>query len=62
MQYKIDYEIVPLLLEYAKNGLFSKRYKIDNAKSLYELLKNMEYSNRLNKWLKEKNESTGDDN
>lgn len=54
LYYKIDYEIAPLLLEYAKNGLFSKRYKIDGDKSLYDMLKNMEYSERLKKWIEEK--------
>lgn len=56
LQYKIDYEIVPLLMEYAKNGLFSKRYKIEGDDSLYELLKKMEYSNRLKDWIKIKKE------
>lgn len=63
LQYKINYELVPLLLEYAKNGLFSKRYKIDPDKSLYEMLKDMTYSERLNAWLNKKDEeSSGDSN
>lgn len=63
LQYKINYELVPLLVEYAKNGLFSKRYKIDSGESLYEKLNNMTYSAWLNNWLKEKaedKESLGD--
>jgi len=56
LYYKIDYEIVPLLLEYAKNGLFSKRYKISSEKSLHEMLKNMEYSEQLKACLKKEDE------
>lgn len=56
LQYKIDYEIVPLLMEYAKNGLFSKRYKIEKDDSLYELLQKMEYSRRLKEWIRIKEE------
>lgn len=59
LQYKIDYEIIPLLIEYAKNGLFSKRNKIYKDKSLYELLLNMEYAERLKDWLKEKGYTDG---
>ena len=55
IHYKIDYEIVPLLSEYAKNGLFSKRNKLVGNKSLYEMLKNMEYSDRLKVCISENN-------
>jgi len=51
LQYKIEYEIVPLLIEYAKNGLFSKRYKIKEEKCLCDLLLEMKYTEYLNNWL-----------
>ena len=37
-QYKIKYEVIPLLKEYAKNGMFTQRVKIEDNKSLKELL------------------------
>lgn len=47
MNYKIDYQIIPLLTEYAKNGLFSKRCKLDDKETLYDMLLNMKYKDRL---------------
>ena len=46
-EYKIKYEIIPLLKHYAQNGLFSKRNKIHNEKSLIELLDDGEYQDIL---------------
>lgn len=47
MNYKIDYQIIPLLTEYAKNGLFSKRCKLDDKETLYDMLLNMKYKDYL---------------
>ena len=47
MNYKIDYQIIPLLNEYAKNGLFSKRCKLDDKETLYDMLLNMKYKDYL---------------
>lgn len=47
MNYKIDYQIIPLLTEYAKNGLFSKRCKLNDKETLYDMLLNMKYKDRL---------------
>ena len=46
-KYKIQYELIPLLREYAKNGLISKRKQLENGTRLYELLKNGEYQKIL---------------
>ena len=40
MEYKIKYELIPLLKEYAKDGMLTKMVKLENDKSLAELLKN----------------------
>lgn len=39
LDYKLEYELLPLLEEYMKNGMFSKRNKIFENKSLAEMLK-----------------------
>ena len=40
IEYKIKYELIPLLKEYAKDGMLTKMVKLENDKSLVELLKN----------------------
>ena len=40
LEYKIKYELIPLLKEYAKDGMLTKMVKLENDKSLVELLKN----------------------
>lgn len=54
MNYKIDYQIIPLLTEYAKNGLFSKRCKLDDKETLYDMLLNMKYKDYLVKKIKKR--------
>ena len=47
-KYKMKYELIPLLREYAKNGMFTKRKKLDiNGKSLVELLYDNTYFDYL---------------
>lgn len=48
LKYKMEYELIPLLREYAKNGMFTKRKKLDiNGKSLVELLYDNTYFDYL---------------
>ena len=42
LEYKIKYELIPLLKEYAKDGMFTKMVKLENGESLVKLLKNSE--------------------
>lgn len=58
LKYKIKYEIIPLLTEYAKNGLFSKRCKLYDDKSLCELVMQFKYKERIEKWLEYSRENT----
>ena len=47
-KYKMKYELIPLLREYAKNGMFTKRKKLDiNGKSLVEVLYDNTYFDYL---------------
>ena len=53
-KYKMKYELIPLLREYAKNGMFTKRKKLDiNEKSLVELLYDNTYFEYLENNLSE---------
>lgn len=53
-KYKMKYELIPLLREYAKNGMFTKRKKLDiNGKSLVELLYDNTYFEYLENNLSE---------
>lgn len=47
LTYKIKYELIPLLKEYAKDGMFTKRKKIVGDKSLIDVLKDKEYEELL---------------
>ena len=43
-QYKLNYELIPLLKEYIKDGMFTKRAKIrDDGRSLIELVQSGDY-------------------
>ena len=42
LEYKIKYELIPLLKEYAKDGMFTKMVKLENGESLVKLIKNSE--------------------
>ena len=54
LKYKMKYELIPLLREYAKNGMFTKRKKLDiNEKSLVELLYDNTYFEYLENNLSE---------
>lgn len=54
LKYKMEYELIPLLREYAKNGMFTKRKKLDiNEKSLVELLYDNTYFEYLENNLSE---------
>ena len=48
-EYKINYELIPLLQEYVKDGMFTKRNMIDteNKKTLIQLVKEKRYYDRL---------------
>ncbi len=56
-EFKIKYELIPLLQEYIKDGMFTKRKMLDteSKKTLIDLIKDKEYYNRLIKLFKEKN-------
>jgi len=46
LKYKMEYELIPLLREYAKNGMFTKRKKLEleeESQSLIELLHSGNY-------------------
>ena len=45
--YKMKYELIPLLKEYVKDGMFTKRKKIHNNLSLTELLQKEQYFGRI---------------
>lgn len=47
--YKINYELIPLLDDYAKNGMFVNRKKIDKNDTLVELIKEKKYGELLKK-------------
>ena len=50
----MKYELITLLIEYAKNGMFTKRKKLDiNEKSLVELLYDNTYFEYLENNLSE---------
>ena len=49
LEYKLNYELIPLLEEYMKNGMFSNRFKIVDGKSLTELLKEHKLQEELEK-------------
>lgn len=50
-EYKLKYELIPLLKEYAKDGLFTKRKKLlddERTRSLSEILLDNDYYTRIN--------------
>ncbi len=47
LDYKMKHELIPLLKEYMKDGMFSKRKKIYENKSLIELIQNNRYFDRI---------------
>lgn len=48
LKYKMEYELIPLLREYAKNGMFTKRRKLaKESQSLVELLHSGDYKKIL---------------
>ena len=54
LNYNMKYELIPLLREYAENGMFTKRKKLDiNEKSLVELLYDNTYFEYLENNLSE---------
>lgn len=56
-EYKMNYELIPLLKEYIKDGMFTKRKKIDDSeKSLIEIIQNGEYFDRLEESMSNKPE------
>lgn len=55
-RYKANYELIPLLREYVKDGFFVKRRTIDGGKYLVEMLQDGTYCERL---LKEKENGIG---
>lgn len=46
-EYKMKYELIPLLREYAKDGLFTDRQKINGEKSLMQMIKTDDYYDRI---------------
>lgn len=56
-KYKMKYELIPLLNEYAKDGMFTKRKKIDDNLSLTEFLHEERYYERICESLKEESQS-----
>ena len=48
-EYKMKYELIPLLQEYAKDGMFTNRNKIYDGMSLMEMLKSGSYYERIYK-------------
>lgn len=54
--YKMKYELIPLLKEYVKDGMFTMRKKIDNNLSLTELLQKEQYFERIKNSLEVKHD------
>lgn len=57
LEYKIKYELIPLLQEYIKDGMFSKRNSIDGFDgSLIQIIKKNDYCERLKNVIEDQQE------